>query len=69
MQMGTLGAGNHYAEIQVVEEVFDADAARKMGIDRVLFFLGWAFPVQSHPADLVLPRCIWSTGRPACKVA
>lgn len=34
-QMGTLGAGNHYAEIQVVEEVFDQAAARKMGIDQV----------------------------------
>ena len=33
--MGTLGAGNHYAEIQVVEEVFDKPAARKMGIDKV----------------------------------
>lgn len=35
LQMGTLGAGNHYAEIQVVEEVFDKAAARKMGIDRI----------------------------------
>ena len=35
VQMGTLGAGNHYAEIQVVEEVFDQAAARKMGIDQV----------------------------------
>lgn len=34
-QMGTLGAGNHYAEIQVVDEIFDKPAARKMGIDRV----------------------------------
>ena len=33
--MRTLGAGNHYAEIQVVEEVFDHPAARKMGIDKV----------------------------------
>ena len=33
--MGTLGAGNHYAEIQVVDEVFDTAAARKMGIDQV----------------------------------
>lgn len=32
-QMGTLGAGNHYAEVQVVEEVYDKTAARKMGID------------------------------------
>lgn len=35
VQMGTLGAGNHYAEIQVVEEIFDKPAARKMGIDRI----------------------------------
>ena len=34
-QLGTLGAGNHYAEIQVVEEVFDPQAAKKMGIDKV----------------------------------
>ena len=33
-QMGTLGAGNHYAEIQVVDEVYDEVAARKMGIGR-----------------------------------
>lgn len=34
-QLGTLGAGNHYAEIQVVEEVFDQQAAKRMGIGRV----------------------------------
>lgn len=34
-QLGTLGAGNHYAEIQVVEEIFDKHAATKMGIDRL----------------------------------
>lgn len=34
-QLGTLGAGNHYAEIQVVDEIYDDYAARKMGIDRV----------------------------------
>lgn len=32
-QLGTLGAGNHYAEIQVVEEIYDKWAARKMGIE------------------------------------
>lgn len=26
-QLGTLGAGNHYAEIQVVDEIFDAHSA------------------------------------------
>lgn len=34
-QLGTLGAGNHYAEIQVVEEIFDKHAASKMGIDQL----------------------------------
>lgn len=34
-QMGTLGAGNHYAEIQIVDEIFDHSAARKMGINGV----------------------------------
>lgn len=34
-QLGTLGAGNHYAEIQVVDEIYDQVAASKMGIDRV----------------------------------
>lgn len=33
-QLGTLGAGNHYAEIQVVDEIFDDYAAKKMGIER-----------------------------------
>ncbi|XP_065909894.1 RNA-splicing ligase RtcB homolog [Dysidea avara] len=32
-QLGTLGAGNHYAEIQVVDEIFDKHAATKMGLD------------------------------------
>ncbi|KAL3852108.1 hypothetical protein ACJMK2_015792 [Sinanodonta woodiana] len=32
-QLGTLGAGNHYAEIQVVEEIYNDFAAKKMGID------------------------------------
>lgn len=31
-QLGTLGAGNHYAEIQVVDEIYDEAAATKMGI-------------------------------------
>jgi tRNA-splicing ligase RtcB len=34
-QLGTLGAGNHYCEIQVVDEVYNKFAAKKMGIDRV----------------------------------
>lgn len=34
-QLGTLGSGNHYAEIQVVEEIFDKQKASKMGIDAI----------------------------------
>lgn len=34
-QLGTLGAGNHYAEIQVVEEIHDPRAAARMGIDQI----------------------------------
>lgn len=33
IQLGTLGAGNHYAEIQVVDEIYDKWAASKMGIE------------------------------------
>ena len=34
-QLGTLGAGNHYCEIQVVDGIFDRRAASRMGIDRL----------------------------------
>lgn len=34
-QLGTLGAGNHYAEVQVVDEIFDRQAAARMGIEEV----------------------------------
>lgn len=33
-QLGTLGAGNHYCEVQVVDEVMDRAAAERMGIGR-----------------------------------
>lgn len=33
LQLGTLGAGNHYAEIQVVDEIYNSYAAKRMGID------------------------------------
>lgn len=32
-QIGTLGGGNHYAEIQVVDEIYDQFAAEVMGIE------------------------------------
>ena len=33
-QLGTLGSGNHFLEIQVVEEIFDEEAARVFGIEK-----------------------------------
>ncbi|MBN2073402.1 MAG: RtcB family protein, partial [Actinobacteria bacterium] len=32
-QVGTLGSGNHFLEIQVVEEIYDRGAAEKMGLE------------------------------------
>eukprot|EP00927_Polykrikos_kofoidii_P077693 TRINITY_DN74608_c0_g1_i1.p1 TRINITY_DN74608_c0_g1~~TRINITY_DN74608_c0_g1_i1.p1 ORF type:complete len:724 (+),score=123.37 TRINITY_DN74608_c0_g1_i1:100-2271(+) len=32
-QLGTLGSGNHYLELQVVDEIFDKDAAAAMGLE------------------------------------
>lgn len=34
-QLGTLGGGNHFLEIQVVDEIYDAQAAAAMGITQV----------------------------------
>ena len=31
-QLGTLGSGNHFLEIQKVDKIFDEEAAKKMGI-------------------------------------
>jgi len=34
-QLGTLGSGNHFLEVEVVEEIYDRDAATAMGISGV----------------------------------
>ncbi len=34
-QVGTLGSGNHFLEIQVVDEIYDEHSAKAMGIDHV----------------------------------
>src|SRR5262249_9576126 len=33
-QLGTLGSGNHFLEVQEVSEIHDADAARALGLER-----------------------------------
>ncbi|OGW34955.1 MAG: RNA-splicing ligase RtcB [Nitrospirae bacterium GWC2_56_14] len=33
-EMGTLGAGNHYLEVQVVRDIYEEQAARTMGLKR-----------------------------------
>jgi tRNA-splicing ligase RtcB len=34
-QLGTLGSGNHFIEVQVVDEIYEAETARAMGIMHV----------------------------------
>jgi tRNA-splicing ligase RtcB len=34
-QIGTLGSGNHFLEVQVVDQIYDAQAAGAMGIDQL----------------------------------
>jgi len=34
-QLGTLGSGNHFLEVEVVDEIYDQDAATAMGISSV----------------------------------
>jgi len=34
-QLGTLGSGNHFLEVQAVEQIFDAKAAGAFGIDQI----------------------------------
>ena len=34
-QLGTLGSGNHFLEVEVVDEIFDPDVAHVLGIDQV----------------------------------
>ena len=34
-QLGTLGSGNHFLEVEVVDEIYDRDAATTMGISNV----------------------------------
>ncbi len=33
-QLGTLGAGNHFLEIQIVDEIYDKNIAKKFGINK-----------------------------------
>ncbi len=41
-QLGTLGSGNHFLEVEIVAEIYDRDATKVMGIDdigQVLFLI------------------------------
>jgi len=40
-QLGTLGSGNHFLEVAVVDEIYDRDAAKVMGIREVGQVLVW----------------------------
>ncbi|HTY81609.1 MAG TPA: RtcB family protein [Dehalococcoidales bacterium] len=34
-QLGTLGSGNHFLEVDIIDEIYEPEIARAMGIDRV----------------------------------
>ena len=63
-QLGTLGSGNHYAEVQVVDEIYDAKAAAAMGIlskGQVCITIhcgsrGLGHIIASHYIDLIWSR-------------
>lgn len=38
-QVGTLGSGNHYLEVQYVDEIYDAEAAKEFGIEKGQIFV------------------------------
>lgn len=38
-QLGTLGAGNHFIEVDRVDQIFDAEAARAMGLEQGMLAL------------------------------
>ena len=40
-QLGTLGSGNHFLEVAVVDEVYDADVARAFGLDQIGQVVVW----------------------------
>src|SRR3990172_4939495 len=49
-QLGTLGSGNHYLEVQYVEEIFDAAAAKAFGLhqDQVIIFVHCGSRAYGH---------------------
>ena len=62
-QVGTLGSGNHYLEVQYVDEVYDGEAARALGIacDAVL--------VSIHTGSRALGHQIGTDYLPKLKAA
>lgn len=38
-KLGTIGSGNHFAEFQQIEDIYDADMLQKIGIDKNNIFL------------------------------
>ena len=61
LQLGTLGAGNHYAEIQVVEEIYDSLAAARMGIEeKGQVSTACKLMLSVVRSDLLLHVCIYT---------
>ena len=67
-KLGTLGAGNHYAEIQVVDEIYNMHTAKKMGVDRPgqvikeVQVAHWCLLGSlSYPSDNIKSQELWPT--------
>ena len=70
-QLGTLGAGNHYAEIQVVDEIYNKQAAKRMGIDepgQVCVMIHCGSRGLGHQVSIRLSTCL-SVCLPVCMSA
>ena len=40
-QLGTLGSGNHYLEVQKVSDIYDEEISKKLGVERNQVLISW----------------------------
>jgi len=39
INLGTIGGGNHFAELQIIDSINDAETAKKIGLDPEYLYL------------------------------
>ncbi len=63
-QLGSLGAGNHFIEVDLVEQVFDPEAAQVMGLQREIW---WCRSTADHAGSATRSvRITWRNSRRRC---